>query len=63
MQIELNKDELAVVLDALAAMPLARSYNVFNKLAPLMNPQQPQTGIRMPPLPETPPDPGGPQHT
>jgi hypothetical protein len=29
---EFTKDELATLLDGLAALPLARSYNLFNKL-------------------------------
>lgn len=67
MQIEVNKDELAVILDGLAALPLARSFNVFNKLLAVINqpaPPQPQDpplqGLRMPPLPDTPPNSGGP---
>lgn len=34
---ELNKDEQALLLDALAALPLARSYNLFNKLIQAFN--------------------------
>jgi hypothetical protein len=30
---DLTKEEAALVLDGLAALPLARSYNLFNKLA------------------------------
>jgi hypothetical protein len=48
MQIELTKDELTIVLDGLAALPLAKSYTVFNKLAAIFRsdgqpifPQQP----------------------
>jgi hypothetical protein len=30
---DLSKEEAALVLDALATLPLSRSYNLFNKLA------------------------------
>ena len=29
---QLNKEEMAIILDGLAALPLARSYNVFQKV-------------------------------
>lgn len=29
---QLTKEEMAIVLDGLAALPLARSYNVFQKV-------------------------------
>jgi hypothetical protein len=43
MNITLTKDEVALVLDALAQLPLARSYNLFNRLAQqLQEPSGPQ---------------------
>lgn len=30
--VELTGSELAIILDGLAALPLSRAYNVFNKL-------------------------------
>ena len=45
MNIEVNKDELALILDALAAMPLARTYNLFNRLIQIANPPPVMTPI------------------
>lgn len=49
MNIEVSKDELAVLLDGLAMLPLARSYVLFNRLAGIVN--------APPPAPEPPPEP------
>jgi hypothetical protein len=49
LNVELDKNELATVLDGLAALPLARSYNLFNRLAPMM--QQPEQPMIPTPLP------------
>ena len=38
MNVELTKDELALVCDGLASLPLARSYNLFTRLALILNP-------------------------
>jgi hypothetical protein len=35
MNFELNKDEVAILLDGLAQLPLARAYNLFQRLLPL----------------------------
>lgn len=53
---DLSKDEMAILLDGLAALPLARSYNLFQKLLvemrkgeeqqiPLYAPQEPSQGL------------------
>jgi hypothetical protein len=43
MNITLTKDEVALVLDALAALPLQRSYNLFQRLlAQVQAPSGPQ---------------------
>jgi hypothetical protein len=39
MLVDLTKDELTIVLDGLAALPLAKSYNVFNKLVNIFKEQ------------------------
>jgi hypothetical protein len=49
MNVELTKDELALLCDGLAALPLVRSYNLFNKLAQLVN--QPEAPSPAPPSP------------
>jgi hypothetical protein len=41
---DLTKEEAALVLDGLASLPLAKSYNLFNKLAQ----QAQQQGQQMP---------------
>lgn len=46
MNIELTKDEAALVLDGLAQLPLGRSFNLFNRLlAELQKPDVPVTPI------------------
>lgn len=48
MQVELSKEELAIVLDGLAALPLARTYNLFNRLLPYLNAEIPQAATVTP---------------
>jgi len=33
MNLEVDQNEAAMIMDGLSALPLARSYNLFNKLA------------------------------
>ena len=40
--VQLDDNELSIILDALAGMPLARAYNLFNKMHAVFNaPQMP----------------------
>lgn len=39
MNIKLSKEEIALILDALSQLPLAKSYNLFMKLLPHVQPQ------------------------
>lgn len=41
VQLQVSKEELALILDGLSTLPLARSYNLFNKLVGLMSPPAP----------------------
>jgi hypothetical protein len=50
MNVELSSEELVLVLDGLAALPLSRSYNLFNKMYALT--QKPAESIPVPPTPE-----------
>jgi hypothetical protein len=57
MHIALTKEEAALVLDALAAMPLQRSYNLFNRLLNEVN--KPDAPVEpTPPCIDRPPLPG-----
>ena len=46
---DLSKEEVAVILDGVAMLPLARSYNVFNKLAQQAQAQGMPIGNQPPP--------------
>ena len=53
MKLELSKEELTAVLDALSAQPLAKVYHLFNKLLQIMNtPEAPD----VPPVPPVEPE-------
>lgn len=50
---QLNKDEISIVLDGLAALPLARSYNLFQKVLAEFRAMEGQPEVQMySPLPE-----------
>jgi hypothetical protein len=48
---DLTKEDVALVLDGLASLPLARSYNLFNKIAQQAGAQGMQIGQQPPAAP------------
>ena len=47
MNIKLSKEEIALILDALSQLPLAKSYNLFMKLLPHVQPQPEQSELAL----------------
>jgi hypothetical protein len=48
MKFDLTMEEAALVLDALSALPLQRSYNLFNKLGQQVQAEQNSRGKSVP---------------